>query len=469
VNTRSISFRLVVWYAGLLTAIFALLCALLYLDLRRFLENDLRRAQLRRTHQVANTLLDRVGQTGEPAVAAATRDWYEPEINDRFIRITRADGATVYASGAPRDGSFDPRDVPAPVAPRAAESTRKLRLPGGGALIIAALKFQPPGGPGYLVEFGESLGPVETMLNHLLLQLALGLPLAVLIIAGGGYLLLHRALTPVEQITRAAERITQHNLSDRLPVARTGDELERLSLALNRMITRLDDAFQNSRRFVADASHDLRTPLTILRGDLENFAADARLEAEPRARVGELLAEVVHLSKIVEQLFTLSRLDAGEAQTEWSRFDFAELARGTTEQMNLLAVDRGVSLAFAADSPAPVNGNRVRLKQVVVNLVDNAIKYTPAGGWIHLRVRMVGDRVALEVEDSGIGIPPGSVPHVFERFYRVDPVRSADSESAGIGLSIVKAICSAHGAEVEVQSTLGRGSLFRVWLPLARN
>ena len=303
------------------------------------------------------------------------------------------------------------------------------------------------------------LDPVESMLNHLFLQLALGLPLAVIIITAGGYLLVRRALTPVEQITRAAERITQFNLSDRLPVAHTGDELERLSVALNRMITRLDDAFQNSKRFVADASHDLRTPLTILHGELESFAADARLDPELRDRAGSMLEEVVHLGKIVEQLFTLSRLDAGEAQTEWTRFDLTELAKTTVEQMNLLAEDKGIAITCDAGQPVPVNGNRVRLKQVIVNLLDNAIKYTPAKGAVHLRVLAVNGHAVLEVEDTGIGIPPEALPHVFDRFYRVDKSRSADSESAGLGLAIVKSICAAHGAEVRGAERRGQRQL----------
>jgi heavy metal sensor kinase len=469
VNPRSISFRLVVWYVGLLTGIFALLCALLYLDLQHFLLNDLRQAQLRRTHQIAGTLLERVRQTGEPYVAQLTHDWYEPELNDRFIRITRADGTLVYVSGAPNDGSFDPKLI-VPLTPTpAAGSVRTLRLPRGKTLIVAALPYPAAPHSSYLIEFGELLDPVEAMLSHLLLQLAMGLPLAVLIIAGGGYVLLRRALTPVEQITQAAERITQHNLSERLPVARSGDELERLSVALNRMITRLDDAFQNSKRFVADASHDLRTPLTILRGELENLAEDGRLDSDLRERVACLLDEVVHLSKIVEQLFTLSRLDAGEARTEWTRFDLAELARSTADQMNLLAVDKGIIVACEADRPVPVEGDRVRLKQVIVNLLGNAIKYTPGPGQVRLRVLAAGAEAVLEVEDSGIGIPPGELAHIFERFYRVDQVRSADAESAGLGLSIVKSICAAHGAEVDVRSTLGQGSCFRVRLPLSRS
>jgi signal transduction histidine kinase len=213
----------------------------------------------------------------------------------------------------------------------------------------------------------------------------------------------------------------------------------------------------------------LRTPLTILRVELEALAEDARLDAELRDRVGSMLEEVVHLGKIVEQLFILSRLDTGEAQTDWTRFDLTELAKTTVEQMNLLAEDKGISISCDASEPAPVKGNRVRLKQVVVNLLDNAIKYTPAKGAIHLRVLGVNGHAVLEVEDNGIGIPPDALPHIFERFYRVDEARSAESESAGLGLSIVKSICTAHGAEVEAQSTVGRGSCFRVRMSLFKN
>ena len=465
-NARSISFRLVAWYAGLLTAIFLLLCAVMYLDLRHFLENDLRQAQLRRAHQIGNILLIHVNQTGEAAVASQTKGWFEPEINDRFIRITRADGTLVYVSGAPKDGNFDPAEIPVFQPSAGTEFSHKLRLSGGSTLLVAALTFKSSGNPDYLVESGALLDPVESMLDHLFLQLALGLPLAVIIITVGGYLLVRRALTPVEQITRAAERITQFNLSDRLPVAQTGDELERLSVSLNRMITRLDEALQNSKRFVADASHDLRTPLTILHGELESFAADARLGPELRDRAGSMLEEVVHLGKIVEQLFTLSRLDAGEAQTEWTRFDLTELAKTTVGQMNLLAEDKGIAMACDSGQPVPVNGNRVRLKQVIVNLLDNAIKYTPEKGAVHLRVLAVNGQAVLEVADTGIGIPPEALPHVFDRFYRVDKSRSANLESAGLGLAIVKSICAAHGAEVEVQSAVGSGSCFRVRLPI---
>ena len=468
-NRRSISFRLVAWYAGWLTGILVLLCASLYLDLRRFLVNHQRESQTRRARQIASALLAHVAQSGEPYVAYQVKDWYEPEINGRFIRITRANGTVIYLSGAPKDGSFDPAKVPILPASSKREFSREIELAGHKTLLVSALNFKSAGNAAYLIEFGTLLDPVETMLDHVFLQLALGLPLAIVIITAGGYWLVRHALTPVEQITRAAERITQHNLSDRLPVSLTGDELERLSVSLNRMIARLDDAFQNSRRFVADASHELRTPLTILRGELESLAEDPRLASEWRDRAAILLEEAVRLSKIVEQLFTLSRLDAGEAQVDWSRFDLAELARTTADQMNLLAEDKNISINCQADQAMPVEGDPARLKQVVVNLLDNAIKYTPEKGAIQLRVKAVNGHVILEVEDTGVGIPREALPHIFERFYRVDHSRSNSSESAGLGLSIVKSICTAHGAEVEAASAPASGSCFRVKLPLAKN
>jgi signal transduction histidine kinase len=264
-----------------------------------------------------------------------------------------------------------------------------------------------------------------------------------------------------------AEIITQHNLSERLPVARTGDELERLSLALNHMITRLDDAFSNSKRFVADASHELRTPLTIIQGELENLSADPRLLADLRDRIGSTLEEVEHLGKIVGELFALSRLDAGEAQTEWVRLDLTSLASSTSEQMMLLAEDKKIKVTCEVGQPVYVMGDRARLKQVVVNLLDNAFKYTPPAGSVHIRVFASSGRAILEIADTGVGIPPEALPLVFERFFRVDRDRSTGADGAGLGLSIVKSICVAHAGRVDVESTVGSGSRFHMTLPLA--
>jgi heavy metal sensor kinase len=298
-----------------------------------------------------------------------------------------------------------------------------------------------------------------------LLMLAIGLPIAVCVAVAGGFVLVRRALKPVDRLSHKAAEITQHNLSERLPVVRTGDELERLSLSLNLMISRLEDAINSSKQFVADASHELRTPLAVLRGELESLAQDAQLKLQTRETLGSLLEEVDRLAEIVEGLLALSRLDTGEAKAEWVRFDLAELAATTAGQMSLLAEDKSIAVDCDSVRGIMVEGDRARLKQVVVNLLDNAIKYTPAGGRVHLKIAQEGGFATLDVSDDGVGIPPEALPHVFKRFFRVDGSRSRDQGGVGLGLSIVKSICAAHGADVEVASVPGKGSSFRVRLP----
>jgi heavy metal sensor kinase len=467
-STRSLRFRLVAWYAGLLTAVLLLLASLMFVGLKHYLETSLAETQERRAEQIADTLIANVNQTGEAAIGREIDSLYAPEINDRFIRVSRQDGSVLYVSNPPTDQSFNPTGLPSLIPPPGRESVRKETLADNKTLLVGALNFRTTTGARYLVEVGAPMAPVEAMLHQFLVLLAIGLPVTVLVAIGGGYLLVGRALAPVDQIARKAEQITQHNLGERLPVAQTAEELERLSLSLNLMIARLEDAFLNSKRFVADASHELRTPLTAMRAELESLASDVRQKPELRETLGSLLEEVERLARIVEQLFALSRLDAGEAQAEWIQFDLAELTMTTAEQMGLLAEDKGITVTCYANQRVMVDGDRARVKQVVVNLLDNAIKYTPAGGAIRLRVASDNGHTVLEVSDNGIGIPPEALPHVFERFFRVDKARTRDPGGAGLGLAIVKSISSAHGAQVEVESGNGGGSRFRVKFPTAR-
>jgi heavy metal sensor kinase len=476
VNTRSLSFRLVVWYAGVLTAVFVILGALTLVFLRHYLEASVLDTQARRARQIADTLLAAIDRTGEAGVAQQVEDLYSPEANDRFIRISRADGRVVYVSGVPHDGSFIPAEVP--VAPAAASFAgrpalvRKQQVRSGSLLIGAvgsdmATRSAASAAPRYVVEVGVSTERTESTLRQVLLLLVVGLPIAVAIAVAGGFVLVRRALEPVDGIARKAEQITQLNLSDRLPVMRTGDELESLSISLNHMISRLEDAIQTSKRFVADASHELRTPLTVLRGELESLAQDAQLRAHTRESLGSLLEEVDRLAEIVESLLALSKLDAGDTSSERVKFDLGELATTTAEQMSLLAEDKNISVTCEVTEQVMVEGDRARMKQVVVNLLDNAIKYTPNGGRVLLKISRNAREAILDVADNGMGIPAEALPHMFKRFFRVDDSRSREQGGAGLGLSIVKSICNAHGAAVEVTSTPGEGSRFRVRQPLA--
>ena len=467
-NTRSLSFRLVTWYAGVLTLVFVLLGALTIILLRQYLESNVLDTQARRARQIVDTLVAAVSRTGETGMAREVEELYAPEANERFIRITRGDGHVVYASGNPHDGSFDPATVPAPSLAREGPFLRKESLP-KGSVLIAAVSNTGATALRYVVEVGVSTARTEETVRQVLLMLAIGLPVAVSVAVAGGFVLVRRALKPVDNLSQKAAVITQHNLSERLPVVRTGDELERLSLSLNLMISRLEDAINSSKQFVADASHELRTPLAVLRGELENLAQDSQLKSQTRETLGSALEEVDRLAKIVEGLLALSRLDTGEVKSEWVRFDLAELVATTADQMNLLAEDKHIAVVCDCAERVMVEGDQARLKQVVVNLLDNAIKYTPDGGRIRLKTARDEGSAVLDVVDDGIGIPPEALPHVFKRFFRVDGSRSREQGAggAGLGLSIVKSICDAHGARVEVSSTPGQGSQFRVRQPLA--
>ena len=465
-NTRSLSFRLVTWYAGVLMLVFVTLGGLTLIFLRHYLEAGVLDTQVRRARQIADTLLAAASRTGEASLARQVDELYSPEVNDRFIRITRVDGRLVYVSGDPHDRSFAPGAVPPPPLGRTAPFVRKASI-ASGSLLIGAVPYADKSEPGYIVEVGLSSQRTDQTVRQVLVLLAVGLPIAVCIAVAGGFVLVRRALRPVEGIARKAEEITQQSLSERLPVVDTGDELERLALSLNRMIGRLEDAIQSSKRFVADASHELRTPLTVLRGELESLAQDAQFELHTRESLGSLLEEVDRLSKIVESLLALSRLDAGEPSSECVRFDLGELAATTAEQISLLAEDKNVSVVCECAAEVIVEGDRARMQQVVVNLLDNAIKYTPSGGRVDLKITRDGSQAVLEVADNGIGIPPEALPHMFKRFYRVDDSRSREQGGAGLGLSIVKSICAALGASVDVTSVPGIGSSFRIRQPLA--
>ena len=463
-NTRSLRFQLVAWYAALLTGCFVLIGAATYAVLQSSLVGALRETQLRRARQVGQLLLDEIRGPGEARIEEEIQVRYAPDLNGRLVRIMRSDGSMLYVSSAPKDQTFVPAELPPPSWSPRSETARQVPLPGGRKMLLTAREVQTPGGARYLIETGAPLDEVQAHLHRWLMFLLVVLPVVAALALGGGSFLVKRALLPVDKIAASAERISSQNLSERLPVARTGDELERLSTALNHMIQRLDEAFQYSRRFMADASHELRTPLTVLRGELESYIQEPTLAPE---RLGSALEEVERLANIVEGLFAISRLDAGEAAAEWVKLDLARLTAATVDQMSLLAEDKNIQVTCAAAEPVWVEGDQARLKQVVVNLLDNAIKYTLQGGAVALTVSTIDSKAVLEVADNGVGIPAEALPRVFDRFFRVDKARSRELGGAGLGLSIVKSICAAHHGRVEARSTPGQGSRFQVELPLA--
>jgi signal transduction histidine kinase len=264
----------------------------------------------------------------------------------------------------------------------------------------------------------------------------------------------------------AAEAYTFNDPHSRLPLVGTDPRIEALGLALNRMLDRLDSAYSHVSRFSADAAHELRTPLTIIRGELE-LAAMGRQSADVDHAIDNALEEMTRLSGIVDSLITLSRMESLWGKRAHSSIDLSALAAETMDQMNLMAVEKGIALDRPEGPPVLVAGDRERLKQILVNLIDNAVKYTAIGGRVSVTVAAVGDIARLTVEDNGIGIDPSHHERVFDRFYRVSTDRG--TVGAGLGLAIVKSICHAHGGTVALRSAPEIGSAFVIELPLLKS
>ena len=465
-NIRSLRFRMTAWYAGLL------LCALLvfgvsvYLGLERYLISTQQATLASECRAIGSELLPQLPGKRADWLMSEINEAYAPEVNARFVRVSREGTGVVYLSGAPKDGAFEPAEIPFPQG-KEKESSRRIRLNNGRQLLANTMSFTTPDGSHFLVETGIPLERTQVVLHGLLLTLGIYTPFIVFLAVAGGYWLMRRSLEPVDEITERAEGITSSNLSERLPIIRTGDELERLSTALNRMIERLDDAFQHINRFSADASHELRTPLTILQLELEGIVHDDPLNESFERHIGSALEETHRMSRIVESLLAISRLDAGEVKLDKLHINLSELVARTAGEMKVLAQDKSIALSISVEEGVYLEGDRTHLQQVVLNLVDNAIKYTQEGGAIHVRLYVKDWRTIIEVSDNGAGIPSHALPHVFERFYRADKARSRASGGAGLGLSIVKAICTAHRAAIFVTSEEGKGSSFSVEFPSA--
>lgn len=468
-NHRSLRFKLTVWYAGLLIVVVVTSGSLVYFGLREYLEADIQSGLHRRGAILGATLLEDMHKTGESYVLEKIRVGYAPEFNNRFLRITRSNGAIFYASGRPASGEFNPWKITRPdlLANKMIERTEPIEY--GHYLILIAVPFQSSSGERFIIECGTPSTSIDEHLGSLLFGFSLGLPILVIVAIGGGYLLVGRALKPVDDIGRVADRITFYNLDERLPLSGAGDELERLSIVLNHMIDRLEKSFHHTSQFSANAAHELRTPITVMRCELESLLQEEKLTDLSSARVVSILDRVDHLTKIIEGLLAIARLEAGEAQLERERLDLSELVASTIGEMGLLAHERNISIKNESLGMVEIIGDRFRLKQVIVNLIDNAIKYSPSGGTVQYSVLKNAESACFRVINQGKSIPKEALPHVFNRFFRADKGSEGQNVGAGLGLAIVRSICEAHGGKVEVSSSSPEGTCFTVELPLAES
>ncbi len=341
-----------------------------------------------------------------------------------------------------------------------------VRFPGDPPLRLVSVPVKQGGELVSIVRVGTSLQPVEETLHRLLIVLLVTVPVALMAALAGGWFLARRALRPVEAITLAAQRIAAGDLTQRLTVPPSSDEVGRLAVTFNEMIARLEASFRQIRQFTTDASHELRTPLTVMKGETE-LALRRPRSAEDYQRVLESsLEEIDRMTRIVDELLFLSRADLGEVKLESIPVRLDTLVEDIHRQATLLGQEQDVQVTLGTVTPATVRGDELRLRELLLNLVDNAIKYSQPGGKVEISLVTEGTIARLSVLDHGIGIPPEAQRRIFDRFYRTDAARAHAKKGTGLGLSICKWIAEAHHGRIEVQSTEGEGSRFTVVLPL---
>jgi heavy metal sensor kinase len=316
-----------------------------------------------------------------------------------------------------------------------------------------------------VIQVARSEAGMQAELWQLALMLGLGLPLAVAAAGLGGYMLATRALVPVERMTERARTITAERLSDRLPVEHPDDEMGRLATVFNQTLGRLEASFDQMRRFTADVSHELRTPLTAIRSVGEVGLRQPRDAAAYRAVIGSMLEEVDRLASLVDRLLTLSRAETGQATLTREVLGLRELAENVVAHLDVLAEEKGQAITIEGASACRARADRVLVRQALINLVDNAIKFSPEGGQIRIRVNGSADAATIDVTDSGPGIGSPGRERIFDRFYR--DTNGVEVAGVGLGLSIAKGAIEANGGQLTLAETGTAGSTFRISLPPA--
>lgn len=456
----SVRIRLTLWYAGVLAlSLIAFALVIYYAAGNIFHERQ--DESLRSTAQtVASAYVEEFGEAhslakaGEIVLAEIT-------FPNRYVQLTDNSGNPIAAS-ANLSGST----IAIPATVFADARARGFSHATVNGLRVTVVPLSPDQSFGFAA-VAEPLRVVEEGLSELRRDLFAGVFLVLLLASAGGYFLARKSLAPIASMNSQTQRISAENLSARLDVTNSRDELGRLATTINDLLARLENSFNEQQRFIADASHELRTPLAVLRGETEVALNKTRTVAEYEQSLSLIQDEAERLSRIVEDLFILARQPVNtRAALNKERVSLNDAVRDCVRAAQVLAMQKGVRLSLDNDSPAiALNGDEDLIRRMILNLLDNAVKYTPAGGEISLALGRENGNVEIVVRDTGIGIPEAAQPHVFDRFYRVDKARARAMGGAGLGLSIAQWIVEVHGGEINLVSTPGHGSTFTVILP----
>jgi two-component system OmpR family sensor kinase len=457
----SIRAKLTLWYLSLATLVLVAFAVAIYLYLSRGLLNAIDTSLANQADRFAHAV-GHPSETEEPSQPGGLI------LAPQFVSVVDRDGKV-----ADQIPDAEGHEVPVirPALERAANEWKpqydEVSLSPTEHVRIITWPARDEDGETFFVVVGQSLREIQRAQKQLIILLAIANPAALLLAGLGGLWLANKALSPVDRLTRAAERIGRGNLSERVEEPRSRDEIGRLAATFNQMINRLEQAFERERQFTADASHELKTPLAVLRGDIEVTLRRERSPDEYRRVLNSSLEEIARVTKLTDDLLTLARSDTDQTVLERETVRLDILAAEACDYMTSLARSAGVALDFHGPEEAiVVEGDQKRLTQLLVNLLDNAIKYTSEGGNARLLLSTKDGSAVIEVSDTGRGIPASALPHIFERFYRQTDPRDSRVTGFGLGLAISKWIADAHGGTIEVESEEGKGSRFSVKLPL---
>src|SRR6202041_1216082 len=388
------------------------------------------------------------------------------QVLERLVEIRSADGSVLYRNA--RLGDRPLGGNPARGEGEGGYSIRSARLADGTTVRMASRRHILDGRP-ILIRLGYSEQPIWTRFEELALASLLALPVVLALVGLGGYVLAKRALSPLEEMARRAEEITSDRLQERLPTGEAGDELAHLARVFNNLLARLEQSFEQLRRFTSDASHELRTPLTAIRSVGEVALQKDGTREEYKDTIGSMLEEVNRLTALVDSLLTISRADAGRIQLHPTVFSAMDLAREAAGLFEVLVEEKGQRITVRGEEGVTLKGDRVFLRQALVNIIHNAVKHSPVGGTIAVGVHCEpAGSIRIEVIDSGPGIAPEHSDKIFDRFYRADESRSREAGGAGLGLSIAQWSVREHGGDIQLFTKPGTGCRFQIWLPALR-